>query len=146
MKSFKSEINNFLIKGTFDNNLDDVGNLNLNTDPMQINEQYVGFSLSNYVYNNEKIEQLYDVTITEFNIPNSIVSVLSNDNFDKIAQENEILKTQLNSFISSSNENNSSATVDAAKDIIIGLRIKIGEGTSIDDFESTFPYLKVFFL
>jgi len=142
MKSFKSEINNFLIKGTFDNNLDDVGNLNLNTDPMQINEQYVGFSLSNYVYNNEKIEQLYDVTITEFNIPNSIVSVLSNDNFDKIAQENEILKTQLNSFISSSNENNSSATVDAAKDIIIGLRIKIGEGTSIDDFESTFPYLK----
>jgi hypothetical protein len=142
MKSFKSEINSFLINGTFDNNLDDVGNLNLNTDPIQVNEQYIGFALSNYLYNKEKIEQLYDVNITEFNVPNSIVTISSNDNFDKISQENEILKIQLNSLISSSNENNSSATLDAAKDIILGLRIKTGEGTSIDDFESTFPYLK----
>jgi hypothetical protein len=55
--------------------------------------------------------------------------------------ENTELKEQLNSAISSSLVSNT-GLLDAAKDIIVSLRIKLGEGTSSDDFSESFPYLK----
>ena len=143
MKSFDKEIKQFLIDGTFNNNLDDVGNINLSIDPIDINQRYIEFGLKNYLYNNDQIAMLYDVEIKEFSIPTNIISVNNSDNnTSQLVQENESLRNQLNAVISADNQNSASAVVDASKDVIIKLRIKLNEGKLSDDFSDAFPYLK----
>ena len=143
MKSFDKEITQFLVDGTFNNNLDDGGNINLSIDPIDVNQRYIEFGLRNYLYNNEQIEMLYDVEIKEFSIPKSIVSAGNiDDNTSQLIQENETLRNQLNAVIATNNQNSASAVIDASKDVIINLRIKLSEGKTADDFSDSFPYLK----
>ena len=143
MKSFDKEIKQFLIDGAFNNILDDAGNINLSIDPIDVNQRYIEFGLKNYLYNNDQIAMLYDVEIKEFAIPITAVSVSNSDNnINQLSQENEILRNQLNAVIDADNQNSASAVVDASKDVIIKLRIKLDEGKSSDDFSEAFPYLK----
>lgn len=143
MKSFDKEINQFLIDGTFNNNLDDAGNINLSIDPIDVDQQYIEFGLQNYLYNNDQIAMLYDVEIKEFAIPTNTQLVTTTDaNVSQLAQENESLRNQLNAVIAADNQNSASAVVDASKDVIIKLRIELNEGKSSDDFSDAFPYLK----
>lgn len=143
MKSFDKEINQFLIDGTFNNNLDDAGNINLSIDPIDVNQQYIEFGLQNYLYKNDQIAMLYDVEIKEFAIPTPIVTVSNIDSTtSQLIQENEILRNQLNAVIAADNQNSASAVIDASKDVIINLRIKLNEGKTTDDFSDSFPYLK----
>jgi hypothetical protein len=143
MKSFDKEIKQFLIDGAFNNNLDDVGNINLSIDPIDVNQRYIEFGLKNYLYNNDQIAMLYDVEIKEFSIPTNIIPVNNSDNnTSQLVQENESLRNQLNAVISADNQNSASAVVDASKDVIIKLRIKLNEGKLSDDFSDAFPYLK----
>lgn len=146
MKSFDKELNKFLVDGVFNNNLDDAGNINLSTEPIDINEKYIKFQLKNYLYDNDQISTLYDVEIKEFSIPKTDVFIepLINvdSNMSNLVEENENLRNQLNAVIAADNQNSASAIVDASKDVIVNLRIKLKEGTSIDDFSDVFPYLK----
>jgi hypothetical protein len=143
MKSFDKEIKQFLIDGAFNNNLDDAGNINLSIDPIDVNQRYIEFGLKNYLYNNDQIAMLYDVEIKEFSIPTNIIPVNNSDNnTSQLVQENESLRNQLNAVISADNQNSASAVVDASKDVIIKLRIKLNEGKLSDDFSDAFPYLK----
>lgn len=143
MKSFDTELKQFSIDGIFNNNLDDAGNINLSIDPVDINQRYIEFGLKNYLYNNDQIKMLYDVDIKEFAIPTTTVVVNTTDTtVTQLTQENEILRNQLNAVIAADNQNSASAVVDASKDIIINLRIKLNEGKSSDDFSDAFPYLK----
>ena len=143
MKSFDKEIKQFLIVGAFNNNLDDAGNINLSIDPIDVNQRYIEFGLKNYLYNNDQIAMLYDVEIKEFSIPTNIIPVNNSDNnTSQLVQENESLRNQLNAVISADNQNSASAVVDASKDVIIKLRIKLNEGKLSDDFSDAFPYLK----
>ena len=143
MKSFDKEIKQFLIDGSFNNNLDDAGNINLSIDPIDVNQRYIEFGLKNYLYNNDQIAMLYDVEIKEFSIPTNIIPVNNSDNnTSQLVQENESLRNQLNAVISADNQNSASAVVDASKDVIIKLRIKLNEGKLSDDFSDAFPYLK----
>jgi hypothetical protein len=143
MNTFDSSIKNFLLTGEFANNIDDLGNIHLNTEPLAANEKYIGFYLKNYIYDKEKIESLYDINIAEFSIPeiNNEENTSTSDNISMLTLENNQLKEQLNLAISSSISSNG-GLLDAAKDIIVKLRIKLGEGTSTDDFSDSFPYLK----
>ena len=72
----------------------------------------------------------------------NIVANIQDATVNQLTQENEILRKQLNSVIAADNQNSASAVVDASKDVIINLRIKLNEGKNIDDFSDTFPYLK----
>lgn len=143
MKSFDAELKQFSIDGIFNNNLDDAGNINLSIDPFDVNQKYIEFGLQNYLYNNEQIKTLYDVEIKEFALPRSTIVVNTNDTtVTQLTQENENLRNQLNAVIAADNQNSASAVVDASKDVIINLRIKLNEGKSSDDFSDAFPYLK----
>lgn len=143
MKSFDTELKQFSIDGIFNNNLDDAGNINLNTDPIEINQRYIEFGLKNYLYNNEQIKLLYDVDIKEFAKPTSSIVINTTDTtVSQLTQENESLRNQLNAVIAADNQNSASAVVDASKDVIINLRIKLNEGKTSDDFSDAFPYLK----
>ena len=66
--NIKTQINDFLITGQFTNNIDEFGNVNLLTVPLEENQQYIVFQLSNFKYKNDEIENLYDVNINEFKI------------------------------------------------------------------------------
>lgn len=143
MKSFDAELKQFSIDGIFNNNLDDAGNINLSIDPFDVNQKYIEFGLQNYLYNNEQIKTLYDVEIKEFALPRSTIVVNTTDTtVTQLTQENESLRNQLNAVIAADNQNSASAVVDASKDVIINLRIKLNEGKSSDDFSDAFPYLK----
>jgi len=86
---------------------------------------------------------LYDVEIKEFSIPTTIIPVVNIDNnTNQLIQENETLRNQLNAVIAADNQNSASAVIDASKDVIINLRIKLNEGKTADDFSDSFPYLK----
>lgn len=143
MKSFDAELKQFSIDGIFNNNLDDAGNINLSIDPFDVNQKYIEFGLQNYLYNNEQIKTLYDVEIKEFALPRSTIVLNTTDTtVTQLTQENESLRNQLNAVIAADNQNSASAVVDASKDVIINLRIKLNEGKSSDDFSDAFPYLK----
>jgi hypothetical protein len=147
MNSFDAEINTFLVEGTFTNNLDNVGNINLFTEPVVANQRYVAVPILNYVYKNDQIESLYDVTITEFEIPskslNNNTLISNKETIDQLSSENASLKDQLNAVIAASTPQFTDADVSAAKDIIIQLRIQLGEGKFVSDFSDEFPYLKL---
>lgn len=130
MNSFLTEKNNFLIDGQFENNIDSSGNINVSTQPANINQEYLAIPLQVYVYDQEKIKSLYDVSITEFSLPVT--------KKEELEQVQAVLEETIQSFSESSLESD----LLAAKDIIIGLRIKLQEGTDESDFSNTFPYLK----
>lgn len=143
MKSFDKELKQFSIDGSFDNNLDDAGNINLYIDPIDVNQRYVEFGLQNYIYDNDKIRTLYDVDIKEFSIPSvAVVTDIVEDTSRQLRDENESLRNQLNAVITADNQNSASAVIDASKDVIIKLRINLNEGKRADDFSDVFPYLK----
>lgn len=144
MNSFDKEINQFMLDGTFTNNLDDAGNINLFTDPINVNQKYISFSLENWIYKNDQIESLYDVNITEFTIPQVTSSIVSVEdvNITKLSQENILLKEQLNAAVDAASQNSASAIIDASKDIILKLRMQLNEGKTESDFSDNFPYLK----
>jgi len=145
MNSFDAEVKSFLVQGTFTNNLDDVGNINLFTEPVDANQRYVAVPLLNYIYKNDQIESLYDVNITEFTIPstNSTLNVISaTDTIDNLSSENASLKDQLNAVLAASTSKFTDNDISAAKDVIVKLRIQLGEGKTNADFSDTFPYLK----
>jgi hypothetical protein len=147
MNTFDKELKQFdIVPLEFENNFDDVGNINLLVSPVSVNQQYIAFALNSYVYNNEYIERLYDVSIKEFSVPmiESIVDQnLSTQSVNILTEENNSLKTQLNELIQSSNNISIESDLIAAKDIIVSLRIQLGEGTSPAEFSDTFPYLKI---
>lgn len=143
MNTFESEIKSFYTIGLFENNLDESGNINLYVNPKQVNERYISFPIKNIMYDESKIETLYDVNIKEYNIPNKIESDSNKSSSNvELEEENVLLKEQLNSLISSNNLDSSAADVMASKDIIINLRIQLGQGKSEDDFSDAFPYIK----
>ena len=143
MNDFNKQLNQFLIDGQFTNNIDDVGNINLSTDPTVINERYIATTLVNVIYNAPQIETLYDVNILEFTIPAEPTQQISvNTNVEQLVQENESLKNQLTAVIAASNINSNNSDALAAKNTIINLRIQLGQGKTPEDFSDVYPYLK----
>ncbi len=140
MKSFDAELNLFVLKDDFDNNIDQNGNLLLSTNPVEINQKYMAYSLTNVIYNNSKVKSLYDVEFKEFvnnsNIESTPVVVNSDDS--------NVLREQLNALVVDRNElENLKIKLDADRTMIIELRIKLGEGKVESDFSSEFPYLPI---
>lgn len=102
----------------------------------------------NYFYNDSKIQNLYDVSIVEQtgSVINEIVeSTNDTQNFEElynqVINENETIKNQLNTLLAQNFDSSQIASVSAAKDIIISLRIKLNEGKSTSDFSDVYPYL-----
>ena len=139
-----SQINDFLITGQFTNNIDEFGNVNLLTVPLEANQEYIVFQLSNFKYKNDEIENLYDVNINEFKtkptIRKQIVDQTVLNEYNKVLSENQDLKEKLNTLIDQVEADPSKSQLSAARDIIIALRIKLKEGVKPEDFSDEFPF------
>lgn len=148
MADFTVQITNFEKHGTFDYRFDEAGNIILNPSSSIFQQNYLSLPLSNINYNSSKILSFYDPTFTEFVAPTStnLTSSLPTDVVDQInslAAQNQDLTTRLNQVIALNELSNTAANIQAVRDIILGLRIQLGQGFSASDFQSDFPYLPI---
>ena len=94
-----------------------------------------------------KIVNLYDTSINTINVTNTTdVSLATQDlqnSYDYVVTENQALKDSLSQLINVVESKQSIAEIIAQKDLILNLRIQLGQGTSVNDFSVTFPYEKV---
>lgn len=144
MNTISSYINTFLNTGNFSNNLDEFGNVNLSVSGSSEDEIFISYLLSDNNYDTQQITKLYDVNITTIDSQNKQSSVPDlTDSYGAAVAENEILKSKLTNFVNSSDTSKMQAEVMAQKELIIKMRIQLGEGLTVDDFNQEFPYEKL---
>ncbi len=142
--SIKSQINDFLLTGKFTNNIDEFSNVNLYISSSEANEQYIAFELINFNYKKGEIENLYDVGITEIQTEPSVEKQVFNQAFlteyNKVLSENQDLKEKLNDLVEEVQSDPSKSQLNASKDLIVELRIKLKQGNKPEDFSDEFPF------
>lgn len=145
MADFSTDIDQFQKNGTYTYEFDDAGNLYFNSASTDFSQVYLSLPLTNVSYNNAKIEKFYTPTFTEF-IPTTVVtsSVPSIDDLQAqlgvVQQENITLKSQLDTVISENETTSNLSDSQVVKQIILELRIALGQGRVAANFSDTFPY------
>lgn len=148
MAEFIKQINDFQSYGTYNYKFDEVGNQILNPSSSVFQQNYIALPTVNYVYDESKIVSFYNTTFQEFqptqntsstvNLPQEII-----DQVNQLTQQNMVLQDQLDSMIADSEFVSTSADRQVIKDIIISLRIQLGQGTTTADFNTEIPYLPI---
>lgn len=144
-EKFRQQITEFERYGTYSYEYDSVGNVIFNSSSNDFSEVYLAFPLSNFVYDNGKIESFYDPTFTEF-LPTTGSQIVSVDmerlqsELDAEKTRNAELTQQLDSLISSTETDSSVADREAVKQVILELRKALGQGRVDSDFSEDFPY------
>jgi hypothetical protein len=151
MVDFSKQIDEFERYGVYVYSFDQAGNIILNPSSPRFNENYVSLPVNNFLYDYKKIESFYNPNFEEFvpttpeSIESDISASLSTSDLEfevsKLSEQNESLTQQLQDLISKSEQNGSGAELDAIKQVILDLRIQLGEGKSENDFETEFPYV-----
>ena len=144
MADFAQDIQNFQQNGDYTYEFDNVGNLTFNSSSEDFSQVYSSFPLYNITYDNSKINSFYTASFEEFVIQPTVEITSSVDiltqQLNTLQVENTTLKQHLDGLISQS-ETNSSISGDAAiKQVIIGLRIALGQGRMEASFSPNFPY------
>ena len=84
--SYQKEIEDYINNGTYDYKVDSYGNFTIDTNNPSFNSKYISFTLNDFVYDFNKIEQLNQVTFQEF-IPtvqsNKVIDINMNDIFNQ---------------------------------------------------------------
>ena len=123
--------------GSYANQFDEFGNLVI----IDSTEKYLSVTLTREVYENTSVSNIYTIDIEEFkDIPvkeDGVVSTLKSEK-TKLQSQINTLTSELSNMANSSGKD---ALISASKDIIIGLRVKAGEGKIPSDFNTVFPYL-----
>ncbi len=147
MVDFSKQIKLFKSLGTFNYKFDGYDNLIIDSSSACFEKNYVSIPLGTMEYKNDKILHFSDVGFSEF-IPVTKAAISSStqtvedlsSQLSSSLADNSILIGQLNDVVKSSNNNSNSANNLAIKQVIIGLRVSLGQGNSVDDFSNTFPY------
>jgi len=140
---FSKEISDFQKNGTYVYRFDEGWNLVFNTSSADFNQHYVSIPLENYKYDNTKIKSFYDLSFKEF-VPTTtettVETVVSQD-VANLQAENEALQGKLTALTVLADANQTPSQILATKQVIIGLRIQLNQGSSEIDFSTEFPYL-----
>lgn len=146
MYNFDENIQDYKRYGTYNYKFDESGNVIFNSTSSNFNQVYISFPLQNIIYDNSKIEMMYNVNFEEFIPQFKLTSSINVDNllqqFTVIQDENKSLKTQLDKIVSES-EISSDVNNLATKQVILELRKLLGEGILDGDFSNTFPYTPI---
>jgi hypothetical protein len=148
MTDFSKDIQQFQRYGTYEYKFDNVGNLIFDSSSMDFSRVYLSLPIENVDYNNSKIESFFDTEFTEF-VPASNdenVSTIDNESqviITNLEEENVSLKNQLGILIDKSNVDDNDANKAAIKQVILELRILLGEGRVDSDFSEDFPYAAI---
>ena len=94
--SYQKEIEDYVNNGTYDYKVDSYGNFTIDTNNPSFNSKYISFTLNDFVYDSNKIEQLNQVTFQEF-IPtvqsNTVIDINMNDIFNQTADTDPTTNT-----------------------------------------------------
>ncbi len=131
--------------------VDSYGNAMLSLSNISVSSSLTTLSLENPIYIESQIETLYDVAFTEFTMETDKAYVnvekeseIYKNLYNNVLQENETILNQLSASLSAIESTNKNKSDDQAnRQVIVGLRIKMGEGTTESQFETHFPYLKI---
>jgi hypothetical protein len=144
-----SDVQKFKGMGTFDNNLDSFGNIQLVYNVSQSIEgkyNYVKIPLKSFIYNTQKIIDTNNVEFVELQTDQIEEKRNLNDvitEYNNLIEENNILNETVNSLIEKYEDNDDKQMLSAMRDEIINLRIQLGQGTTTTDFTSEFPFLPI---
>jgi hypothetical protein len=142
-----SDIQTFKDFGTFQNNFDNFGNDQLVYNISQSFDgkfNYIKLSIKSFLYNENKIVDTSTVEFTELqttaveekrNLTDVIIQ------YNNLIEENRILNQTVNSLVEKYENNDDKQVISAMKNEIIGLRIKLGQGTVLSDFDDDYPFL-----
>lgn len=155
MSDFSKQITLYQQLGTYNYSFDQFGNIILDPSSSVFGENYLSLPLKNFSYDSNKMASFYDPNFVEF-IPTTASPFTSSvefsgsatisssvdvtDEVSRLTEENRSLTEQLNTLISRSEQDGSVATDESIRQVIVDLRIQIGEGTTSEDFEEEFPY------
>jgi hypothetical protein len=143
------DVQKFKGTGTFDNNLDNFGNIQLVYSISQSFEgkyNYVKIPLRTFMYNDQKIIDTTNVEFTELQTVQVEEKRNLNDvitEYNNLIEENNILNETVNSLIEKYEDNDDKQMLSAMRDEIINLRIQLGQGTTSTDFATDFPFLPI---
>ena len=94
--SYQKEIEDYVNNGTYDYKVDSYGNFTIDANNPSFNSKYISFTLNDFVYDSNKIEQLNQVTFQEF-IPtvqsNTVIDINMNDIFNQTADTDPTTNT-----------------------------------------------------
>jgi hypothetical protein len=141
------EVSAFKSFGTFTNNTDSFGNLQLVYSVAQSvngNVNYVKVPLKTFVYNENKIVDSNSSDFTELQTPETQQKQNINDvlqQYNELLAENRILNQTVNELVEKYENNDDKQVIDAQKNTIINLRIQLGQGKVPSDFSDDFPFL-----
>jgi len=146
MADFSQEIDQFQKDGTYTYKFDSAGNLYFNSSSADFSQVYLSLPLTNVIYNNAKIEKFYDPEFKEFTpTPTTTASAVTVNELQTqlgvVQQENVSLKSQLDNLIAENQVTSNASDSQAVKQIILDLRIALGQGRVASNFSDTFPYV-----
>lgn len=148
MTNFNQQINNFQNYGVYNYLFDEAGNEILNPSSSIFQQHFITFPTVNMDYDHDKIQSFYNPTLTEFTPPQATGSQSTLpqeiiDQINDITQKNQVLSNQLDDLIAKSELTSTDADSQLVRDIILTLRIQLGQGSTISDFFNEFPYLPI---
>ena len=145
MTDFSQQINNFVNRGIYNYQFDSVGNLILNPQSDIFQQNYFVFPLRDLVYNREKISSFYNPNFTEFAATTTasvdVSTIEMQQEIDFMTQQNVELQSKLDELLSVVPPDSTQSDQKATRDIIVELRIQLGQGKISSDFSGDFPYL-----
>jgi len=144
---FNEDIQKFENLGLYEYGFDSYGNIIIDPKSEEFNQNYLSLPINNFSYNKKKIESFYDVSFDEF-IPTPSIEIQnqieqsneSDRNVDNLVEQNKSLNKQLTELISKSEQDGVKAEKESVRQVIVSLRIMLGEGETEDQFEEEFPY------
>lgn len=142
---FSLEISEFQKSGTYVYEFDEGGNLVFNSSSLDFHQHFVSLPLANYKYDNVKIGSFYDLEFKEFipTLTEITASIVNSPEIEQLTTENTQLKDRLTALTVIADANQTPAEKLATKQVILDLRIQLGQGVSERDFSTEFPYLPI---
>lgn len=141
------QVYEFKTLGNFVNNIDSFGNLQLVfsvAQSVQANVNYVRVPLKTFEYNQDKIidantTDFIELTTNEVKKQQNINELLKE--YNNLFEENRLLNQTVNELVEKYENNDDKSVINALKNTIIDLRIKLGQGNVPSDFSDDFPFL-----
>jgi len=142
-----SNVEKFKNSGVFENNLDDNGNLQLIISDQQDSSaktHYVSLELKTFSYDETKILDNNDLNFNELDDEEEVddrnLEEILNQ-YNSVVAENRILNDTVNTLVEKYENTDDKVVIESMKKEIINLRIELGQGNVVSDFDDTFPFL-----
>ena len=143
------DVQKFKDFGTYENNIDDFGNVQLILSDLQDSSaktHYVDFKLKTIVYDETKIIDNNNIQFSELQTEENENAQNTADiinQYNTLVAENRILNDTINGFVEKYENSDDKTVINSMKSEIINLRIQLGQGDSVSDFGDDFPFLPI---